>query len=159
MAVPYADPNFSGSQKAAYAKQYGGAWSGSTYNPNGVAAPATTTKPVVAKPAAVAPKPVAPVVKPAPGYPGGGSSSSTSGGLPAGTTFNNVTAPGAPATIQNTFRDQSSQLNTDVNNVNLSDADPRAAAARVPERTAAQPGTMQRDPQRGFAGGALGTGV
>jgi len=162
MAIPAPDPNFSGAQKSAYAKQYGGYWSGSQYKTGAApAAPATSVpKPAAPKPAApLAPKPIA--AAPAPGYPGGGSSSSTSGGLPAGTTFNNTTPVDAPATIQNTFRDQLlKQLGTDVNNVNLSDPDlaPQQRAFQNAQQRSQE--RMQQDlAEQGFAGGVLGTGA
>jgi hypothetical protein len=161
MAIPPPDPNFTGAQKTAYAKQYGGTWEGSRYNPTGVAS--TALKPVATapKPATVAPKPAAVAPVAPPGYPGGGSSSYTSGGTPPGTTFTSTPTPGQPANIQNTFRDQLlKQLNTDVNNVKLTDPDlaPQQRAFQNAQQRSQE--RMQQDlAEQGFAGGALGTGA
>jgi hypothetical protein len=147
------NPNFTGAQKDAYAKQYGGYWNGSTYNPTG-------TAPV----AAATPKP-APIAAGAPATPapnmGQTSSSSTyTSGSPLVAPTATSAAPGG-GTIQNSFRNALvSQLQTNPNKVAITDPDlaPQARAFEDAQtRTLAK---QQQDlAEQAFAGGALRTGA
>jgi hypothetical protein len=152
MAQPAPNPNFTGAQKTAYAQQYGGTWNGSTYNPAGtaVAAPKPASAPAPAAPAAPAPAPNM----------GSSSTSTYTSGSPVA--LQTATQPGANGqTIQNQFRNALlGQLNTDPNNVSLSDPSlaPQARAFQDAQTRSLQQGQQQLAEQA-FAGGTGHTGA
>lgn len=146
------DPNFTGAQKNAYTQQYGGYFSGSKYNPTGTA-PAPVAAPKPAPIAAAAP------ATPVPNMGSVSSSSYTSGSPLAVQT---ATQPGAGGqTIQTQFRNALlGQLNTDPNNVSLTDPALAPQARAFEDAQTRSLANQQRElAEQAFAGGTRNTGA
>jgi hypothetical protein len=160
MGIPAPDPNFTGAQKSAYTKQYGGYFNGSQYSPTGTAPVAAATTP---KPAPIA----APAAAPAAGGVIGSnlgnysSGSSYSSGSPVA--LQTATQPGTPGgqTIQNQFRTALlGQLNTDPNNVSLSDPSLAPQVRAFQDAQTRSLADNQRElAEQAFAGGTRNTGA
>lgn len=153
MAIPAPDPNFTGAQKSQYAQQYGGYWDGSQYKTG--TAPAAAASP---KPAPIAAAP-APAASPAPNMGSVSSSSYTSGSPLAVQT---ATQPGAGGqNIQTQFRDALlGQLNTNPNNVSLSDPSLAPQVRAFQDAQTRSLADQQRQlAEQAFAGGTRNTGA
>jgi hypothetical protein len=164
MAQPPPGSNLTGAQKSAYAQQYGGTWNGSTYNPTGTAAPVAAAPTPAAAGTTQAPAPAAPAPAPAANALTANMGTSTTGSWSSGSpvALQTATQPGAGGqTIQNQFRDALlGQLNTNPNNVSLSDADiaPQVRAFQDAQtRSLAQ--QQQQLAEQAFAGGTRTTGA